>query len=167
MVNVGVVLLISLAIILTIAVIGLIIWGVVGFIQNINSGGSTGTLQPCAGNVNKSELLQINRETPRCIQNGQETSLYYIGGIENSKYDYVVAPFGTSSFDVCIGFCKGYTGGNCTGPPYNGVTAQENFDRCMTQLSSTTCTPPIPLAVEGAILYYAFSPTCNICDNCG
>lgn len=168
MVNAGVILLITLAIVLAIAMVILVIWAAVSYIEDAKSGG-TGTtgLPPCSTNINLSGLIQIPVNTPRCMQNGKSTSYYYIGQISPQTYDYVVAPWGTQPFDVCIGFCTGYTGGICSGPTYNGKSAQDNFNQCMLQLSSTTCTPPLPIAAQGTTVYYAFSPTCNVCDGCG
>ena len=168
MANTGVILLITLAIVLTIAMVILIIWGTVSYIHDLNSGG-TGTviLPSCSTSVNISDLLQIPTSTPECTQNGKPTSYYYIGQIPPQTYDYVVAPFPTQPLDVCVGFCTGYTGGVCSGPSYNGKSSQDNFNQCMSQLSSTSCTPPLPIAVQGTTLYYALSPTCNLCDNCG
>ena len=167
MINPGVVLLITLAIILTIIVVILLVWAIVSY-YNFERSGGTGTTGnfPCSDNINISSLIQITDATPVCVQNGVAGSLYYIGQT-NLQYDYVVAPWGTSPLDVCVGFCTGYTGGQCSGPQYAGASAQQNFDKCMSQLSSTGCAPPIPIAANGTILYYAFTPTCNICDNCG
>jgi len=169
MVNPGVVLLIILAIVLTIIVIGAIIWAAVEYSRDTNGTGGTGTtgLALCNQNINISTLIQIPNVGANCIQNGMPSSKYYIGQLGNQNFDYVVAPWGTQPLDVCIGFCTGYTGGICFGAESQGKSAQQNFDNCMTQLSSTTCIPPIPLAAKGTILYYAFSPTCNVCDNCG
>lgn len=166
MVNIGVALLVTLAIILAIVMIILITWAAVSYAQKSGTTGPV-VLPPCSSNINLSGLLQIPDNAPRCIQNRQSTSLYYIGQIPPFTYDYVVAPWGTQPFDVCIGFCTGYTGGVCSGPPYNGKSSQDNFNQCMSQLSSTTCTPPLPIAAQGTTVYYAFSPTCNVCDNCG
>lgn len=168
MVNPGIVLLITLAIILTIGVIVALIWAGVSILNNQGGGGTGVTVgPPCGQNVNLSSLIQIPNSGANCIQRGVTGSLFYIGNLSNKSFDYVVAPWGTQPLDVCIGFCTGFTGGICTGAPSSGRSAQSNFNSCMSQLSSTTCSPPIPLAAKGAIVYYAFSPTCNICDNCG
>jgi len=167
MINVGVVLLITLAIILTIIFIVLITWATISYILDTSSATGATALAPCSSNINLSSLIQIPNTGSNCIQNGLTTSLYYIGQLSPQTYDYVVAPWGTQPFDVCIGFCTGYTGGVCSGSSYNGKSSQDNFDQCMSQLSSTTCVPPVPIAAKGTTVYYAFSPTCNICDNCG
>ena len=167
MVNVGIMLLISLAVLLTIGIIIVLIWA--GVSSSNNSGGKTGapSLPPCSQNINISSLIQIPTMGFNCTQQGETGPLYYIGQLGNQQYDYVVAPWGTQPLDVCIGFCSTFSDGNCTGPNYQGVSAQDNFNSCMNQLSSTTCTPPIPIAAQGTILYYPYSPTCNICDACG
>jgi len=170
MVNPGIILLISLAVILTIAVIITLIWAGISISNHQNQGtGTTGpsTLPSCTQTININTLIQIPETGFNCIQNGVTGSLYYIGNLGTGQYDYVVAPFTLQPLDVCIGFCTGYTGGNCSGPNYNGQSAQDNFNHCMSQLSSTTCTPPIPIAAKGTTIFYAYSPTCNICDNCG
>lgn len=170
MVNPGVVLLITFAIVLTIGVIILLTWAAISYYQSGEDGGGgtgAGGLPACSTSINISDLLQIPPSSPVCFQNGNPTSFYYIGDLDKQQFDYVVAPFGTQPFDVCIGFCTGFTGGTCSGPPYNGQSAQQNFTNCMSQLSSTICSPPKPIAAKGAILYYAFSPTCIICDGCG
>jgi hypothetical protein len=169
MANTGVILLIILAIILTITMISLLIWAGVSYINSDRNNGGTGTniLPPCNQNVNISSLIQIPDVGANCIQNGIVGSLYYIGKLDRGQYDYVVAPWATQPLDVCVGFCTGYTGGQCSGADYNGQSAQSNFDNCMRQLSSTGCAPPIPIAARGTIIYYPLSPTCKICDNCG
>lgn len=170
MVNPGVVLLITFAIILTITVVGLLIWASISYVNfTSGTGGGTGPtgLPSCSNNINISDLIQIPLGTAtNCTRNGVNVSYYYVGDI-NPNFDYVVAPWSTQPLDVCIGFCTNYRDGVCTGATASGRTAQENFDRCMMQLSSTTCNPPIPIAARGTILYYAYSPTCAICDNCG
>lgn len=167
MVNPGVVLLISLAIILTIGVSVLLVWAAIESRNNqAQSGITDNSLPSCNQNVNISSLLQIpDNNSTECIQNGRKTSLYYIGTLGTGSYDYVVAPWATQPLDVCVGFCTGYTEGICSGPNYNGRSAQSNFNNCMEQLSSTRCRPPIPIAAKGTIIYYAYSPTRNICDN--
>lgn len=154
-----------LAIFLTIAVIVALTWAAISYTYS-NNGGTGATLPPCSQEANPGSLIDIPGTGADCIQNGVPTSLRYIGDLGSMEYDYVVAPWGTHPLDVCIGFCTGYTGGVCSGPVVAGKTAQENFDLCMSQLSSTTCTPPLPIAASGTTLYYAFSPTCRICDGC-
>lgn len=169
MVNPGVILLITFAVILTIVAVLLLVWASIEYSNNSNNGNTGHTpLFPCSQNINVSSLIQIpiNNSTI-CSQQGITGTYYYIGNLDSGQYDYVVAKFGTQPLDVCVGFCTGYTGGICNGPTYNGKSSQQNFDTCMSQLSSTTCTPPIPIAAQGTLLYYALSPTCNFCDNCG
>lgn len=170
MVNPGIALLVTFAVILTISLIILLVWAGIESANNKNTGntGTTGSnsLPPCSQNINISSLIQIPTTGADCAQQGRTGTYYYIGNLGSGQYDYVVAKWGTQPFDVCIDFCQGFTGGMCTGPSYGGKSAQDNFDNCMKQLSSNTCTPPIPLAAQGTFLYYAYSPTCNICDNC-
>lgn len=170
MVNPGLVLLIILVVLLTIGIIAVLIWAGVSIVEHNNNGNSgTGATvgPPCSQSINLSNLIQIPDSGANCIQRGITGPLFYIGNLGNQSLDYVVAPWGTQPLDVCIGFCTGYTGGICKGPPSGGRSAQSNFDNCMSQLTGTGCSPPLPLAAKGAIVYYAFSPTCNICDNCG
>lgn len=173
MVNVGVALLVALAVILTIGFIALIVYAGVSFATDHNSNtgntGNTGNnLPPCNQNVNLQSLIQIPDSGFNCVQEGVTGSKYYIGQLGNLQYDYVVAPWTSQPLDVCIGFCTGYTGGTtggkCSGTNWNGKSAQVNFNNCMSQLSSTTCIPPAPVAARGTILYYPFSPTDRICD---
>jgi hypothetical protein len=168
MVNVGIVLLILLAVTLSIIVVVSLISAAIASTKD-SGGGGTGAnfLPPCSQSIDISTLIQIPSPGPNCIQNGSTGSKYYIGKLGNNQYDYVVAPWGTQPFDVCIGFCQTYSNGVCTGPNYNGKSAQDNFNDCMSQLSTTKCSPPLPIAAQGTILYYAYSPTCNICDGCG
>lgn len=167
MANPGVVLLILFAIFLTIGIIILVVWAGVDYYKNIGGGTGTNILPPCSRDINVSSLIQIpTNGSANCIQQGSTGTFYYIGNLGSGEYDYVVAAWGSKPFDVCIGFCHGYTGGACTGPIYAGKSAQTNFDNCMSQLSSSRCTPPIPIAARGTILYYPYSPTCNVCSNC-
>lgn len=168
MVNVGIALLILLTILLTVAVVGALIWAAISSNQPPPAG-VTGPppLPPCKQTVALDSLLQIPTTGANCIQRGITGSLFYIGNLGTGSLDYVVAPWGTQPIDVCVGFCSSLTGGICSGPNFNGQSAQANFNHCMQQLAGTNCTPPVPIAAQGTILYYAFSPTCHICDNCG
>lgn len=167
MINPGVVLLITVAIILTIGVILLLVWAGVEVSNNSGRTGNTGNFLPsCSQNINISSLIQIPiNDNTKCVQNGIVTSKFCIATLDQGNYDYVVAPWTSQPLDVCIGFCTGYTGGICSGADYNGQSAQANFNKCMQQLSGTGCSPPVPIAANGTIIYYAFSPTCNVCDN--
>lgn len=169
MANVGIILLIILSIFLIFAMIGLIIWGLssnASANSSSNNGGGTAVLPPCSTAVNISSLIQIPPGTDtNCTQGGVTGTLYYLGDLDEN-FDYVAAPWGTQPLDVCIGFCTGYTGGICTGAVSSGKSAQDNFNNCMNQLSSTTCATPLPIAVRGTTLYYAYSPTCLSCDSC-
>lgn len=163
MYNPGVIALIILAILLTVSIVASLIYIAVKQSEDTPSGGNV-ILPPCSERTDISSLVQIPNTLQSCEQNGRATSLYYIGSISN--LDYVVAPWGTQPFDVCIGFCTGYTGGICSGSNYNGKSAQDNFNSCMIQLAVTGCAPPSPIAAKGTTIYYPFSPTCKICDNC-
>jgi hypothetical protein len=167
MINSGVLFLIVMAIILTIVITILLIWSAIQNSSNTGTTGDTGpSLSPCNQTINQSSLIQIPiNSSTQCIQNGIITSKFCIADLDNGEYDYVVAPWGSQPLDVCVGFCTGYTGGICNGPIYNGRSAQDNFNKCMEQLNVKNCIPPLPIASNGSILYYAFSPTCNICDN--
>ncbi len=114
------------------------------------------------------QLLVIPETGANCIVGGQTGQYFYIGNLGDTKYDYVVTPYGTQALNVCIHFCdKGLSDGVCNGPNYNGRKAQENFDNCMKQLIRTDCTGPVPIAIKDSIYYYAYTPTCNTCSNCG
>lgn len=171
MANLGIILLVTFVIILGIGVIIILILAAISAhnlaVERQKSGGTgaTGT-NPCSQNVNISDLVQIPDTGANCLQSGATGSLYYIGKITNGVWDFVVAPWGTQPSDVCTSFCSSYSNGTCTGAVYNGVSAQTNYNECIQQLSSTSCTPPVPIAAKGTILYYANSPTCRICDNC-
>jgi hypothetical protein len=167
-----VIIVICVVVILVIVAIVLIVWALVSAADERARNNATGTgaaggaSEPCSQFVDLDTLPQVP-DSDICIQQGQPTSLYYM-----PSNNFVVAPWGTSAFDVCIGYCSGFTGstgstgGVCTGPNYNNMTAQENFDACLQQLSTTVCFPPTPIAARGTTLYYAFSPTCGVCDGC-
>lgn len=166
--NAGIVGLVILAILLAVGAIILVVYGFIDYQQKINSTqtGNTGPLLPCSKTVNKTTLVQIPSNKLPCIQN---PSTYYIGNLPvpndpTINYDFVVAPYSsTTPFEVCSGFCNSYTGGTCYGSDYNGKDSNSNFNDCINQLSSTTCTPPVPLAIRGNTLYYALSPTDKLC----
>jgi len=166
MINEGIILLIILVIVSVIVLLSLLIWGGIAYTDNKGKTGGTVLLPPCSQNVNISSLLQIPENGYNCVRAGITGSLYYIGNLGDKTYDYVVAPYTTAPFTVCVSFCSNYSQGVCTGPSSSGKSAQENFNNCMSQLSSTECTPPIPIAVKGTTLYYAYLPTCKYCDGC-
>jgi len=167
MVNAGLVALISLTIILTLFIVVSLILVAVKSIRSNNGSNVPNSLPPCLSTVNINSLLQIPSNYPNCVQQGITGSLFYIGNLGSGKYDYVVAPWGTNPSNVCIGYCSSYNNGVCLGPNYNGKSAQINFDQCMKQLTSTGCSPPLPIAAQGTKIYYALYPTCNSCDGCG
>ena len=158
-----IVILIIIGVILLLIFIGLCITAVVAPTTNNNSSIIVAT-PSCASTTDLSKLITIPNSGFNCIQNGIPTSLYYIGQLDNNQYDYVVAPWTSQPLDVCIGFCESYTNGICNGSTYNGLSAQDNFDKCMTQLTATTCIPPAPLAIKDGILYYPLAPTAKICS---
>lgn len=175
MANVGLILLIVFAALMTITILSLLIWASIDAINERNQEGKTPeTMKPCSDYYEQSTLISIPLDHPRCIQNGVETELFYIGNISgNNSYDFVVAPRASQPLDVCVGYCSEYnkTTNTCIGDSYNGVSAQIKFDQCMDQLGSTECLPPKPIASrynpnDYSTIYYAYSPTCNICDNC-
>ncbi|MFK5969041.1 MAG: hypothetical protein QM487_02820 [Candidatus Marithrix sp.] len=136
-----------------------------GYFSSTQDTGTTGTIgaPTCLEITDISSLVQIPSNQPHCFQQGRETSLFYIGTL-NQNFDYVVAPYGSSPLDVCVSFCKSYSNGVCEGDNFAGKTAQENFDACITQLTPTDCVPPLPIAAQGTILYYALAPTSLICE---
>jgi hypothetical protein len=167
MVNVGVIILIVTIIIFILLGIGLLSWALVSRARyNELHPGEPGTpLPPCSESINISDLIQIPTDmAPNCIKGAP---YYYIGNLGDKSYDYVVSSWPTQIINVCLHFCDTLVDGVCTGGIYNGRTAQENFDSCMKQLKpNPTCSPPDPIAAKGPLLYYAFSPTCSVCDNC-
>lgn len=164
--NPGLVLMVCLASLLLIGFIIFVIVGIIRATEQENNNNNTAT-EPCINTVDTADLIKIPDTGANCVQGGVTGSLYYVGKLGDGKFDYVVAPWATSPLNVCVGFCESYTSGTCLGPNYDGKTAQENFDDCLKQLSPSTCQPPLPIAIKDAILYYAYSPTCHICDNCG
>jgi hypothetical protein len=151
-----------IAIIILILTVSMSVFGYVSSTQDKGVTGSVGE-PTCIEIADISNLVQIPIDHPHCFQQGRETSLFYIGTL-NQNFDYVVAPFGSNPLDVCISFCKSYSNGVCTGDNFSGKTAQDNFDDCINQLKPKNCVPPVPIAAQGTILYYAFSPTSIICE---
>ena len=139
------------------AVIALLVWAAFSYEKERGGGASGPCLPP--------RVVTIPDNAPQCIRQGKATSYYYIGQLAQ-EYDYVVAPFTQDPLDVCIGYCCTYDKGVCNGPNYNGQSAQANFDKCLAQLRPPGCSLPLPIARKGAIDYYAFSPTCALCDGC-
>lgn len=168
MVNAGVVLLIILVVLLTVGIITALTIAGIESGKSQGTGGTAGNIPACSQIVQLDRLQQIPDVGADCVQNGRTGQYFYIGNLGTGAYDYVVATFGTQPLDVCVNFCiGGSSGGVCSGPNYNGQSAQANFNRCMQQLSSDICSPPLPIAARGTTLYYAYSPTCKICSNCG
>jgi len=159
MVNWGIVFLVVLTIIIAVVVIGVLIGTA---IARSEQGGNTTITSGCTADI--SSLVQIPNTLETCDQQGSPTSLYYIGNI--SSFDFVVAPWPSSPLDVCVDYCSSFDNNTCTGPNFNGKTAQQNFDACMAQLTPTTCQGTLPIAAKGAIIYYAHVPTCRSCSNC-
>jgi hypothetical protein len=167
MLNPGVILLILIVIVIIIAVIALLVWASVEQYNKSNSGNTgTSSQTPCSQTVDIGSLIQIPATGANCIQNGQTGSLYYIGNLQGSVFDYVVAPWPTQPKNVCVSFCNnGLSGGVCKGDDYSGRSADENYQNCMKQLTTNSCLPPIPIAAKDSILYYAFLPTYRACQN--
>ena len=167
MINIGIIFLIILLIILLIAAITAGVYAVYKNSQNK----PIPPLAPCtpenAVNINSPDVLTCynNNINNQCVPNNQ----YYIGQATNGKYDYVVSTFSSTPQDVCVSFCETYTANplTCTGPNYNNLTALENYNNCIQQLTPTTCLPPLPLAINDQTntLFYAFSPTICSCLN--
>lgn len=125
-------------------------------------------LKPCDLTTDYGGLLQLTDSLVEDCQviAGQTGTYYYIG--KASSDDFVVGPSPTSNLSVCIRYCSSYNANTseCQGPVYNGKTAQQNFDSCMSQLSEPyvgKCTPPGPLAAMGVIPYYAYAPGNLVC----
>lgn len=165
--NVGVITLIVVAILVVCGVIGLSTYLFLDYQKKDRREKIFVIPPPCSDKINIANLIQIPN-TPsslvQCKQNGQNTSLYYIGTLGNQQYDYVVAPWTTSPENVCVKFCKSYVNKVCIGNSINGVSAQKNFDNCMAQLNDLSCSPPTPIAAKGTTIYYPFVPTRSICD---
>lgn len=162
--NPGVTWLVSFLILLVILILAVLSYAIYTYYSNNPNSNNGVNLPPCSEVTNISSLVQIG-DLPECIVNGVSLNRYYIGRITDGKYNFTVSPYKNQPLDVCISFCSKYDGKICTGPEYNGKTAQENFESCMEQLSSTVCKPPIPIAAKGTILYYPLQPKCE-CENC-
>jgi hypothetical protein len=170
MVNPGILLLVLLVIGLTITVIALLIWAAYSSQQQ------EATIQEsCSNVIDPSQLLQISSDWEYCTTgDATQGTLYYIGCTGDRSLNFVVSPTPQSPLNVCISYCDRYTPppsgttgfGTCTGPDYNNKSAQDNFNTCMSQLNPTNCIPPLPLAVNGTTLYYAYSATPRVCGQC-
>lgn len=154
----GLIALIVIVILLTVAMVILLVFASV---QNSSTPKPT-AVRPCSNTINTGQLLQVTLDdVVPCTNLGTTGLLYYIGK-ENPDLDFIVAPWPTDPQQVCQKFCSSFTEGNCTGANYNGKTAQENYDQCLQTLIYTynnKCAPPAPIAAKGVTLYYASSPT--------
>lgn len=169
MVNVGILLLVLVAVGLTLLIVALLIWA--GF----SAGTAEATIQACSDVIDPSHLIQIDPTWEHCATATPQGNLYYIGCTGNQDLDFVVSAVATNALDVCIGYCapNSYTPpaagapgfGTCTGSDYKNTSAQDNFNTCMTQLNPTNCLAPVPLAAIGSTRYYAISPTCRLCGD--
>lgn len=160
--NIGVQIFIGFIMILSLIVIGFLIYATINTITDNNTNTGPDDLLPCSDNVSYSNLYQITEKTPICYSNGVNTGNYYIGC--DSDYNFVVNTIPNLPQNVCNGYCDSPpVNGVCTGGIYNGEDAQTNYNKCMSQLSGTNCVPPIPLAVSGKTLYYASSVTSDSC----
>jgi hypothetical protein len=155
--NPWIIILIVIVVILTITIITLLIIGQIEYSKK----SSNITIPLCTETANINLLLQLNFLYD-CKVDGKTGTYYYIGDVE--KNDFVVSKIITSPINVCSKYCKNLVEGVCSGPSYKNLTAQQNFDTCMTQLHPKTCVPPLPLAAKGADFYYAYAPTNAICE---
>lgn len=151
-----------LSIVIILVFVSFILWICINFYNKNN----VKPLLPCSEIVNFKTLVQIPFNPPDEIICEGQKGLYYIGSL---GYDYVVATWSTKPEDVCGQFCKNgiikdFDNIICNGPDYNGKTAQENFNKCMDELNTKDCIPPKPIAHQGTILYYPYSPTCCLCN---
>jgi len=158
MVEAVVIILVVLACTMATAVI---IFLVLAQVQYSKNAGNTGSIQLCTETVNINTLTQLTSEN-NCVYQGETGRYYYIGN--TGSYDYVVSAIPTSASNVCAQYCDQVSNGNCTGPNYNNLTAQQNYNICMSQLGVTGCIPPLPLAAIGTQFYYAYSPTNVLCE---
>jgi len=158
--NPGILLLVLVIVILLLAFVGLIIAAVV-IDKSTPSTPLVIPTTPCVDTVDLSTLYQLPGTLTPCYQNGRVTNLYYLG--EVTDYDFVVAPFPTAPVDVCVGFCTAVVNGVCSGPDYEGKSAEANYQACLTQLANASCVPPMPIAALGSIAYYPLSPTAASC----
>lgn len=123
-------------------------------------------LPPCNDTVNVTTLVQIPSTAPRCFIGGVEQNTYFIGNI-NPAYNYVVGPSAVPAQTVCLGYCQTFNSTTqvCTGQGSGGtVSAQTEYDNCITQLSSTSCQTPLPVAALGPVVYYPQSVTQQNCE---
>ena len=109
------------------------------------------SLPPCNTDVDIGSLIQLPAGGQLC----SGTNLYYIASL-----DLVTAPFPSPASSVCVQYCDSLVNGVCSG---SSPSAQSLYNQCLAELTSTTCTPPIPLAALGTTLYYANSPTDATC----
>ena len=101
--NIGLNAFIAVAVILVLLLIALIAWGMV---ETWNAKDNTPQPLPsCSKDIDVSTLVQIPETGAACTGTSISNSLYYIGKIEGSQYDYVVAPWPSKPVDVCIKYC--------------------------------------------------------------
>lgn len=153
----GIIILIVVSVIMTIIVAILLI---VAQVRYSKSNDNVKANQQCADTININTLVKLD-STYNCEVDGDVGTYYYIGASGN--YDYVVSELLISPLDVCLQYCASLSGVVCTGANYNSLTAQQNFDNCMSQLNPTDCIPPLPLGAIGTNLFYPYSPTNKIC----
>lgn len=161
MVNPGVIGLILILVIITVGVIGVVIWA--GFQEGIIGS----TLGQCSTTIDPNSLIPIDPDSQYCsVPSQTQGVLYYIGCAGNKNLNFVVSRVAQNPQDVCVSYCDTFSNGICTGNSYNGQSAQQNYDTCIAALTPTNCVGPLPLASDGTDLYYAYSATCNVCDAC-
>lgn len=103
-----------------------------------------------------------------CKIGGELTPFKYMGVINNTTYDMVVAPTPTPWEDVCVGFCTygivASTQQCSDGQGGTSSTDTSNYNRCKSQLQPTNAAClGNPIAASGVNLYYGHSATSNEC----
>lgn len=158
--------LLTLIIITVVLLASMITLLVVAAVQNGNSTKPSES-HPCSETINIGSLIQVSdKNVISCQYNKELGTLYYIGDADPTL-DFVVAPWPTDPSHVCAQYCNpAPENGVCTGPSYQGKTAQENYDNCISTLITkyeNHCFPPAPIAAKGITPYYAYSVTKASC----
>jgi hypothetical protein len=146
----------SVLVIFAIIVILLIILGIVGFeeyVKNRNVPSTPPALPNCDDFVDRSSLLVLTNDNSRSCK---LSSSFFVPSI-----NFVVAPFPVTANNVCLQFCDTLTNGNCVSA--TNPNAQSDYQNCLTTLTNSQCSGPLPIAIQNNILYYANSPTDITC----
>ena len=103
-----------------------------------------------------------------CNIGGQLTPFKYMGTINGTIYNMVVAPVPVPWEDVCVGFCtfgiSPSTQQCSNGQGGTSSTDTANYNRCKLQLQPTNAAClGNPIAASGVNLYYGHSATSNEC----